>query len=62
VRDGKRIDRMLGLLRTVWHEHPDWRLGQTIVNLYRETGAEDSDPFYLEDDALESILRLHTKK
>ncbi|KKM77560.1 hypothetical protein LCGC14_1368790 [marine sediment metagenome] len=60
MRDPKRINRILGLLGVHWSTHPDWRLGQVIVNLCRETGSND-DPFYLEDDELERLLRLHVE-
>jgi uncharacterized protein YihD (DUF1040 family) len=52
MRDPARIDRIVGLLRRYWHQYPDLRLGQLIVNV---TGS--SDPFYREDDQTEQQLR-----
>ena len=58
MRDPERIDRIVELLRRYWHQYPDQRLGQLIVNV---TGS--SDPFYREDDETEQRLRelLRTK-
>lgn len=53
MRDPKRIERILNLLRRIWKEVPDWRLGQLLVNqTYR-----DEDLFYLEDSELEKRLK-----
>jgi hypothetical protein len=35
VRDPARIDRILELLREVWKQNPDMRLGQLLVNAIR---------------------------
>lgn len=32
MRDPARIDRMLDLLRTIWHRNPDMRLMQLLLN------------------------------
>lgn len=52
MRNPQRIDRIVELLRRRWKQTPDWRLGQLIVNV---TGR--SDPFYIEDDTIEELLR-----
>lgn len=36
MRDPNRIEPMLDLLRKVWMQHPDMRLGQIIVNAARQ--------------------------
>lgn len=51
MRDPKRIDRILGKLRSVWHAFPDLRLGQLLANM-----SSDADGFYTEDDEIESAL------
>lgn len=33
MRDLKRIDKIVNLLRAYWHAHPDLRLGQIVCNL-----------------------------
>ncbi len=33
MRDVKRIDVMIELLRIAWHDNPDQRLGQLISNI-----------------------------
>lgn len=51
-RNPERIDVLLGLLGDVWKDQPDLRLGQLIISLT----PVGRDPFYLEDDELETIL------
>ena len=57
MRDPNRIDVICDLLRDVWKQHPDWRLGQLIFNL---TGRYDC--FYVEDDVLEEALKINQQK
>jgi len=57
MRDPNRIDVICDLLRDVWKQVPDWRLGQLIFNL---TGKYDC--FYMEDDTLEEALKLNMQK
>jgi uncharacterized protein YihD (DUF1040 family) len=51
MRDTKRIDRMIDLLREAWREYPDFRLGQLVTVI----GKRD-DVFYVEDDKMEEQL------
>jgi hypothetical protein len=53
-RDPQRIDPMIDALRELWHRHPDYRLGQLVVNL---TGKLAPEVFYFEDDTLERQIR-----
>ncbi|WP_407290773.1 hypothetical protein [Stutzerimonas zhaodongensis] len=57
MRDPERIDEMLELIREVWQDNPDLRLGQLIMNAahMREPTAENI--FYIEDASLEKGLR-----
>ena len=55
MRDPNRIPVMLEELKTLWETHPDWRLGQLIVNLSRAEGFED--PFFVQDDSLLNTIR-----
>ena len=57
MRDPERIDRICNLLRDVWKQVPDWRLGQLIFYL---TGQYDC--YYLEDNVLEEALRINLQK
>jgi hypothetical protein len=51
MRDPNRIDRFCDELKTIWHQVPDWRFGQLIVNLCLAYKNEHSnDPFYVEDE------------
>jgi uncharacterized protein YihD (DUF1040 family) len=58
MRDPKRIDRILELLKNVWHKHPDMRLGQLIENCVDGTTAT----FYTEDEVIEENLKKLNKK
>ena len=57
MRDPERIDRVCDLLREVWKQVPDWRLGQLLFNL---TGRYDM--FYVEDNVIEEELKLNLEK
>lgn len=67
MRDPKRIETIINLLRTYWQCNPDLRLGQIIVNLtpdrfrreYQENGYpfRIADPFHVEDTIWEDTLR-----
>lgn len=51
MRDPARIDRILGLIKEIWSQVPDWRLCQLIENvLYQQ------NIFYVEDTRLEEEL------
>lgn len=57
MRDPERIDRMIGKLRALWKDNPDQRLGQLVVNLYRQPVTSptpyDCLLFNVEDDDME---------
>lgn len=53
MRDPKRINRMIELIRGIWLTQPDTRLTQLIMNALNM----DSDPYYVEDDILEKKLK-----
>ncbi len=57
MRDPARIDRILELVEKVWRAHPDLRLTQLIMNVLNM----NSDPYYVEDDKLESVLKSFCK-
>lgn len=54
MRDPQRIDRTMESLRALWHQQPDSRLGQLIVNIARPLpvamDARCQHIFSLEDD------------
>lgn len=56
MRDPARIDEMLALVRTVWLQNPDLRLGQLII-----AASKPKEPcpeiFYIEDAQLSKRLR-----
>ena len=53
MRDPNRIDVICDLLKEVWKQYPDWRLGQLLFNI---TGQYDM--FHVEDDTIENMLRI----
>ena len=55
MRDPVRIDRVLALLREVWTQVPEWRLGQIICNAI-EPKEPCSEIFYTQDERLEMLL------
>ena len=63
MRDPARINRVIELLRSYWHQYPDMRLGQ-LVHYLAEKDEErqdiksiSSDGYYMEDEELEQTLR-----
>ena len=49
-RDEARIDPIIDGLRKLWHENPDLRLGQLIINLYHHYGKPDKSGGAILDD------------
>lgn len=55
MRDPKRIEKVLNVIRLVWSECPDLRLMQLILNaLYKsdQMVVSDQSVFYIEDEVL----------
>ncbi|AKA70149.1 DUF1040 family protein [Clostridium scatologenes] len=57
MRDEKRIDVLLELLREYWSKNPDLRLGQIL-----SIAAKDIDTFYIEDDKVIEWLKENLNK
>jgi hypothetical protein len=57
MRDPERIEEVLGLVREVWLEDPDLRLGQIVVNAARPRNA-CPEIFAIEDAELRRGLAL----
>ena len=60
MRDAKRIDRILDLIKEYWTLHPDFRFGQLLINL----GIADNSfrVWRNEDEDLEVYLKEFMKK
>lgn len=57
MRDPKRIDKMILMLKEIWLMNPDLRMGQLMDNLSDYAEAQDKTSiFYLEDDKMEKIM------
>jgi hypothetical protein len=52
VRDKNKIPVIIDLLTKIWIQNPDMRLCQLIGNVFHGI-----DPYYIEDDKLEDLLR-----
>lgn len=53
MRDPKRIDIILKLIKNAWKKNPDYRLMQLIGNCF-----DAGDLYYVEDDNLKESLEL----
>lgn len=56
MRDPRRIERILALIRELWILYPDQRLGQLLGN-YGMEEARQGPLFNIEDDLVEERLR-----
>ena len=52
MRDPKRIDKVLDLIKGVWKQHPDLRLMQLLLN-----ALPSKDQYFTEDDSLEYYIK-----
>lgn len=50
-RDPERIDKVLSVIRSIWKDQPDLRLGQLIVNAIHQQNL-----YHIEEDALVEAL------
>lgn len=57
MRDPKRINKILNLIKQIWKNNPDLRLCQLIGNCFAA-----GDNYYIEDDCLEKSLKKCYKK
>lgn len=53
MRDPKRIEPMLSLIREIWYRAPDLRLTQLIMNALKM----NEDPYHVEDEILKKALK-----
>lgn len=57
MRDPARIDAFINKLRAIWHEHPDLRFGQLLLNAVPEDKL-----YHTEDSTLMSEIRAVYRK
>lgn len=62
MRDKKRIDRILKLIKNLWKKYPDLRFLQLIDVIMVYGDIKISDLFYIEDETLEYAIRLFIDK
>lgn len=58
-RDPKRIDKIMTLINSLWHQNPDLRLTQLIINV---VGPTKTDLYYIDDDELTEKLAAQWNK
>jgi uncharacterized protein YihD (DUF1040 family) len=58
MRDVNRIKPLLQELEKLWLKKPDLRFWQIVEYVSKSTGKKD--PFYIEDDVTERLLKLLT--
>ena len=58
MRNPKRIEPMLALIKEIWYKYPDLRLTQLIMNALKM----NQDPYYVEDEKLEKALKEDIKQ
>lgn len=57
MRDPKRIDKMINLLRDVWHANPDMRLGQLMLNLTSNSRLDTTQFWHAEDEEWVDLMQ-----
>jgi len=57
MADHKQIERTIKLLRAVWKESPDLRLGQLIENAKTHGAGNAANLWAVDDDKLEAGLK-----
>ena len=57
MQDPGRIDETVDLLRAVWKNNPEWRLGQLVLNAHSVVGVPD-EVYFAGDDVMERGLRI----
>ena len=56
MRDPARIEKTLGLIRSIWYRYPDLRFFQMVEYVKSIVEKNGADAFYVEDDLLPDIL------
>lgn len=60
MRDSNRIDKFCDELKTIWHQVPDWRFGQLMLNFL--SNIDSTFGFYVEDEELFKALNAYIKE
>lgn len=62
MRDPKRINDFCNKLAQIWHEVPDWRFGQFMINMITKAEYDGDDVFYMEDEELLKMMEKYFKE
>ena len=63
MRNPNRIDKFCDELNKLWHQVPDWRFGQFILNMELACRVHTGrDAFYLEDDEFFKFMNEYLKE
>lgn len=57
MRNPNRINDFCNKLAQIWHEVPDWRFGQFIINMITKAEYDGNDVFYMEDDEFINMMK-----
>lgn len=60
MRDPRRIDEVIEVLRQLWYTDPELRLGQLICTMVPDNF--QMDPFYCEDGELLKVMKQRLAK
>ena len=63
MRDPRRIDNLLNIIRVYWKKNPNMRLSQILSNAAYKAQWINKDLFYLEDNKLfEGLTKLMVER
>lgn len=63
MRNPDRIDQFGDELKTIWHQVPDWRFSQLMINAMGNYVQEHGcDPFYVEDEKFLAYLSDYVRR
>ena len=62
MRDPNRIDKFCDELKAIWHQVPDWRFTQLMINAISVYIPDPTAFFYLEDENFIEFLRKYIKE
>lgn len=60
MRDPNRINKFCDELAQLWHQVPDWRFGQLMLNFF--SNIDSTFGFYVEDEELFKTLDEYIKE
>lgn len=62
MRDPRRIRKFCNRLAAAWELLPDLRFGQLVYIIFDQMNDEQTDPFYVEDDAMIECIEQYIER